>query len=219
MFNHQILIEEFHEQKDEIYNRRIIDEKTLISLKDQEPTYQWRKNNLHKLKSKIKSSAFIKPSDVFKFQTDCPKFNYHECPIIFHNKIITKVNPSSKTKNLFIFAHGFQGSPTNMARLIIQFKALFIKSKFLILSSFEEITFKSINEMAERASKEIEEYLEKHSSLKEKGRIIMVGHSMGGIILRCALKYLPIDVLKLLYGFISFGVPHMGYFKGVECHI
>ena len=38
-----------------------------------------------------------------------------------------------------------------MERLIIQFKALFIKSKFLILSSFEDITFKSINEMAESA--------------------------------------------------------------------
>lgn len=47
----------------------------------------------------------------------------------------------------------------------------------------------------------------------------MVGHSMGGIVLRCTLKYLPIDVLKLLYGYMSFGVPHMGYFKGVECHI
>ena len=67
MFNHQILISEFHGQKEQIYKGRIMDEKSLLSLKEQEPTYQWRKNNLHKLKSKIKSSAFIKSSQAFNF--------------------------------------------------------------------------------------------------------------------------------------------------------
>lgn len=42
-------------------------------------------------------------------------------------------------------------------------------------------------------------------------RIVLVGHSMGGIILRAALPHLSKPTKELLHTFISFATPHLGY--------
>ena len=39
----------------------------------------------------------------------------------------------------------------------------------------------------------------------------MVGHSMGGIILRACLRHLNTKILEMLHTFISFASPHLGF--------
>jgi hypothetical protein len=47
----------------------------------------------------------------------------------------------------------------------------------------------------------------------------MVGHSMGGIILRSALKGLKKRAVDHLHTFVSTAVPHLSYFEGMEYHV
>jgi len=50
---------------------------------------------------------------------------------------------------------------------------------------------------------------------KEKDyRIIMIGHSMGGLVLRLAAN--KINYQEYLWGFISLGTPHLGYLQGMK---
>lgn len=39
----------------------------------------------------------------------------------------------------------------------------------------------------------------------------MIGHSMGGIILRSSLQHLDTKIKSLLHTYISFASPHLGY--------
>ena len=45
----------------------------------------------------------------------------------------------------------------------------------------------------------------------------MLGHSMGGLILRIASN--RIKQKEMLYGYISLGTPHLGYLQGLKVHI
>lgn len=46
-------------------------------------------------------------------------------------------------------------------------------------------------------------------------KIVMIGHSMGGLILRAAASQLEAHQ-KLLYCYISLGTPHLGYLQGIK---
>lgn len=46
----------------------------------------------------------------------------------------------------------------------------------------------------------------------------MVGHSMGGLILRAALPFLT-DYNDCLGTFMTFGSPHLGYLQGIKTMI
>ena len=45
----------------------------------------------------------------------------------------------------------------------------------------------------------------------------MVGHSMGGLVLRLASNL--INHKELLYAYLSLGTPHLGYLQGLKLHI
>jgi triacylglycerol esterase/lipase EstA (alpha/beta hydrolase family) len=49
-------------------------------------------------------------------------------------------------------------------------------------------------------------------------QINMVGHSLGGLILRAALPYLE-DYSKNLGTFMTLGTPHLGYLHGIKTMI
>jgi len=53
------------------------------------------------------------------------------------------------------------------------------------------------------------ENVEKTYSL-ENIRISFMGFSMGGLIIRSAIPYLPYRYLKCFYNFISMSTPHLG---------
>ena len=45
----------------------------------------------------------------------------------------------------------------------------------------------------------------------------MIGHSMGGLVLRLAANKMKYK--ELLYAYISLGTPHLGYLQGLKLHI
>lgn len=69
-------------------------------------------------------------------------------------------------------------------------------------------------QMGERLAKEIRKFIEEEV-VERKVRVNMVGHSMGGLILRAALQYLQ-EYSGNLGTFMSFGSPHLGYLHGTK---
>jgi predicted alpha/beta hydrolase len=66
------------------------------------------------------------------------------------------------------------------------FKRRYKKSKYLILKSYKNKMSESIEAMSDCATEEINTYLECLDFKEKHYRIVMIGHSMGGLILRLA---------------------------------
>ena len=116
-----------------------------------------------------------------------------------------------KYKNLYIFAHGYKSCSENLRKVECTLKRYYKKGKYLFLNSYSESMDESIMEMGKKVAVEIEDYLaKKHKSLSSV-KIIMIGHSMGGIILRAALHSLSKPIRSSLHTFMSFASPHLGY--------
>ena len=47
----------------------------------------------------------------------------------------------------------------------------------------------------------------------------MIGHSMGGLILRVVANKIKEEYKHMLYGYVSLGTPHLGYLQGLKFHI
>lgn len=75
----------------------------------------------------------------------------------------------------------------------------------------------SIQAMAEWAAEEIDTFMDSLDFRGKTYRIVMVGHSMGGLILRVASN--NIKHKELLFAFLSLGTPHLGYLQGLKLHI
>lgn len=68
--------------------------------------------------------------------------------------------------------------------------------------------------MADLALKEVNKYLEGIKFDDKTYKIVMIGHSMGGLILRSICN--SISKANLLYGYVSLGTPHLGYLQGIK---
>ena len=74
----------------------------------------------------------------------------------------------------------------------------------------EEINDKGIFELGEVIAAEIKFELEKLIAEGKWGKVIFIGHSMGGLVARAALEHLE-DFKNYFYAFITFASPHFGY--------
>lgn len=69
--------------------------------------------------------------------------------------------------------------------------------------------------MGERLAQEIQSYIKNYMD-KDTVIINFVGHSMGGVVARAGIKYMP-KYYKNQYGFFcSLSSPHLGYLTGVD---
>lgn len=114
-------------------------------------------------------------------------------------------------------AHGYQGSPEDLSMLANGFKKKYKKTKYVILNSFKNKMGESLETMADLAAEEINSYLSCIDFKDKIYKIVMIGHSMGGLVLRMAAN--KIKLKELLYAFISLGTPHLGYLQGLRLHI
>lgn len=62
-------------------------------------------------------------------------------------------------------------------------------------------------------AKEIGEFLRMKSIKLDESVFSFVGHSMGGLIARASLKYMP-ELENKLGFYCSIGTPHLGYISG-----
>lgn len=108
-----------------------------------------------------------------------------------------------------MFAHGFQGSCTDMKVLKNYFSMLHPEAVFLLSDANHNNTENCIEDMGEKLANEIIKKIDSYCP-DSLGRLSFIGHSMGGIIIRSALPHLE-KYKDKMFTFITLSSPHLGY--------
>lgn len=116
-----------------------------------------------------------------------------------------------KGLHLVVLVHGFLGSTADLRLVRNQLIMLFPEAIYLLCSSNESKTDGDITEMGQRLAGEIVSFIETSMNPDLLCRISFIAHSLGGIISRQALQYIPEKYLQRLHLFLSLSSPHLGY--------
>ena len=87
---------------------------------------------------------------------------------------------------------------------------LFPYSLFLASTANENATEGDIGEMGFKLAQEIVYFIQEWCPNDSLGKLSMIGHSLGGIIIRSALPYLERYSSKM-HLYMSLSTPHLGY--------
>ena len=140
---------------------------------------------------------------------------YSKLPIMFiefnEEKTITPLVQTIPTEgtHLIVFAHGLQGSSSDLNLFRNVLRINFRSHKFLMSSSNETNSHSDILLMGEILAKEIQDYIEKNFDKEGPSRISFIGHSLGGVIIRAALPHLRMYTKKMFL-YMSLCSPHLG---------
>lgn len=88
-------------------------------------------------------------------------------------------------------------------------------ASYLLSRSNEGLTEGDIEEMGARLAEEVENYIKNYM---DKKTVILnfIGHSMGGVVARTAVKNLIKNYFDQFGFFCSLSSPHLGYLSGVD---
>jgi len=112
--------------------------------------------------------------------------------------------------HLFVMQHGFQGNSFDMRTLKNMIAIAMPEAIFLCASSNEQDSDCDINDQGYKLAQEVFQFIRENCPGNQLSRITFIGHSMGGLIIRCALPYL--DKFKdKMHGFVTLCTPHLGY--------
>ena len=107
-----------------------------------------------------------------------------------------------------VLVHGLGACRLDMERLRVEMRRYYEgKVRVFTSSANEGRTEGDIDAMGLRLAAEVEYELGKYLKLP---RVCMVGHSMGGVIIRSALPRLE-KYKNCMHSFMSFSSPHIGY--------
>jgi len=114
--------------------------------------------------------------------------------------------------HLFVLVHGFQATHIDMQEIKNHIAMVVPNSVFLCSCSNEgKKTNDDIEGMGENLSEEIYDFFDDDEDVGDHvTKISFIGHSMGGIIIRCALPSLS-RFKKMMHGFCTLSSPHLGY--------
>lgn len=111
---------------------------------------------------------------------------------------------------LFVMVHGFQGTSYDMKTIRNHLLLQYPESNFLCSSENETNTDGDIADMGTRLAAEVVKYIKRfYRDPATLGKIIFIGHSLGGVIIRAALPYLA-EYKEKMHTFITFSSPHLG---------
>ena len=117
----------------------------------------------------------------------------------------------SPLPHLVVCCHGLEGASNDLRLVRIFLQQALPKSDmhFLMADSYMEDTYRHIGDMGHLLAEEIANSL--LCSLKSYSRISFIGHSLGCLVIRAALKSRLLDPYReLFYTFLSLSGPHLG---------
>jgi len=108
--------------------------------------------------------------------------------------------------------HGFQATSLDLAKFRNLVWKLLPLVSCLISKSNEADTHASIEQLGLNLANEIKQHLHYYfeNKIHKLKKLSFIGHSLGGIIAREALKHLS-KYSDVMHGFVSLGSPHLGY--------
>lgn len=111
--------------------------------------------------------------------------------------------------HLFVFVHGYQGNQYD-TRLMKNVTFLRLPGCQLLCSSVNESqTEGDIQVMGDRLAREIVDFIKEWFPGASLRKISLVGHSMGGVIIRAALPHLA-EYKDKMQTLMTFSSPHLG---------
>eukprot|EP00127_Corallochytrium_limacisporum_P000126 Clim_evm9s5 gene=Clim_evmTU9s5 len=117
--------------------------------------------------------------------------------------------------HLIIFVHGFMGSSIDLRLLRNHIWLLFPDTQCLMSTCNEKDTGVSIAKLAENLREEIKAFLKEPE--EPITRVSFVGHSLGNIVIRCALSdHVFARTLPKLHTYLSLAGPHLGVRYGTQ---
>ncbi|AFZ81489.1 serine esterase family member protein [Theileria equi strain WA] len=136
-------------------------------------------------------------------------------PYVIDSPGSLQIDPSSKyvendySGHIIILVHGYGGNPITVRGFRNNILTIFRGTKCIVPLCIKNDYNQPIEILAERLSQEIEDNLRSQDSSSIK-KISFVTHSLGGILVRSALKYMA-PYLDKLHAFITISTPHIGY--------
>eukprot|EP00603_Paraphysomonas_imperforata_P000427 CAMPEP_0114414520 /NCGR_PEP_ID=MMETSP0103-20121206/1431_1 /TAXON_ID=37642 ORGANISM="Paraphysomonas imperforata, Strain PA2" /NCGR_SAMPLE_ID=MMETSP0103 /ASSEMBLY_ACC=CAM_ASM_000201 /LENGTH=938 /DNA_ID=CAMNT_0001582665 /DNA_START=205 /DNA_END=3021 /DNA_ORIENTATION=+ len=124
--------------------------------------------------------------------------------------------PSYKGKYLVVLVHGFQGTAYDMKMLKNAMRAEFSEGTLFLSSKYNERNSgASLADLAKRLASEIIDFIDDKCpemlNVKFSGRIVFVGHSAGGLVIRKCLEDARLKCLtRKLHTYMSLSTPHLG---------
>ena len=120
-----------------------------------------------------------------------------------------KMQKNNKMHAVFL-VHGFQSNYSQLNYLLNTFSRRYPTIEVVSCKSIENKEELGINSLGKLLAKEIIENINSLELYKEIGKISMIGHSMGGLVIRAALRYLK-PYKSRMNALITLGSPHLGY--------
>jgi len=194
-------------------------------------TYEPKLGETHKqIAAARRGNLYYKVLDIYNSIEDInmfPKPEFH--PILFEEVYIKDVLGKDKTVDammseiennykkgeykgihLIVMSHGFQGNSYDLRLFKNNISYLYPDTMFLCASCNEDMTDGEIAQMGVRLANEVKTYIDEWIPGNNLGRLSFIGHSMGGLIIRCALQYLE-QYQSKFHLFMTLSSPHLGY--------
>jgi len=140
----------------------------------------------------------------------------HSASDTFSQQLLNDINyckvKNQKSCHLIVFVHGFQATSVDLAKFRNFVWKLLPLVSCLISKSNEADTHASIEQLGLNLATEVKLHLHRYfeNRTDKLKKISFIGHSLGGIITREALKHLG-KYADVMHGFVSLGSPHLGY--------
>ncbi|KAM3137033.1 hypothetical protein pb186bvf_010946 [Paramecium bursaria] len=112
--------------------------------------------------------------------------------------------------HLIVLVHGFQGNSYDMKLFKNYISLAHPEAMFLCSSINEDNTEGDIEEMGDKLSTEVINFITENCPENTLGRLSFVGHSLGGLIIRACLTKLD-KYQDKMYTYISLSSPQLGY--------
>ncbi|KAL8450266.1 hypothetical protein Emag_003289 [Eimeria magna] len=137
-------------------------------------------------------------------------------PIRMHSPIVSplRMQPQRRGAHLFVLVHGFQGTPSDFRIFKAALCASYQHAACLSSTANADDTEGDIEVMGERLASEVLAYVQECFGTRGLDRISFIGHSLGGIIVRAALRHLRASLGSRFHSYLSLSSPHFGYLKG-----
>jgi hypothetical protein len=113
--------------------------------------------------------------------------------------------------HLIFLVHGYHGSSLDMHMIKGYLNIIYPLTYVYSCKSNENFTDCNIENLGQNLAQEVAHYVSESRVPKYRLRISMLGHSLGGLIIRASLKYLY-DLKSCFHSFISLSSPHVGIY-------
>ena len=154
----------------------------------------------------LSDSSYDKKSNSSDLNSSYSSITYEERHKAYASKPILK-----KCKHHVVFlVHGYQSNYSQMNYLLNAFSRRYPRIEVISCKSIENKEALGIFSLGKTLAKEIIEHIKSLEIIKEINWISMIGHSMGGLVIRASLGYLK-EYKSKMNSLITLGTPHLGY--------